>query len=533
VAVHLLKAPCDAAVIRSAPEVAPCSPRVGSWVLVATILGSSLVFIDANVVNVALPAIQADLHANAGDTQWVFEAYSLFLGALLMVGGSLGDRYGRRRIFLVGTVLFAIASAASGLSLNIGQVIAARTLQGVGGALLTPGSLAILSATFSQAQRGRAIGTWSGATAVASGIGPALGGFVVDHASWRWVFFINLPLAVLVVLITSLRVPESRDPGTARLDWLGSLTCTIGLAGIVFGLIQSGTLGLDHPLVLGSLAVGLVSLAAFALVEARSPAPMMPLDLFRSRAFAGANLLTLLLYGAMSGALFFLPFNLIQVQGYPATAAGASLVPYIVLMSLLSRWSGGLVTRYGARLPLLAGPIIAAIAFALLAVPGVGGSYWTTFFPGLTVLGLALAITVAPLSTTVMGAVDERHVGVASGINNAVARVAGLLAIAAMSVIIVFAFSSALEARLTQLHLPPNVSQAIDTQRVRLAAIEVPPGLPVGEATTIRQAIGESFVTGFRVVCWAAAGLALAGALIAWLTIGTERSVGPSGPSRR
>lgn len=246
---------------------------------------------------------------------------------------------------------------------------------------------------------------------------------------------------------------------------------------------------------------------------------MMPLDLFKSQTFAGANLLTLVLYGALSGALFFVPFNLIQVQGYSATAAGASLVPYIVLMSLLSRWSGGLVTRYGAKLPLVAGPIISAIAFALLALPGVGGSYWTTFFPGMTVLGLGLAITVAPLSTTVMGAVEARHVGVASGINNAVARVAGLLAIAVMSVIILFAFSSALESRLTRLQLPTSTSQAIDAQRVALAAIEVPAGLPAGEARRIRQSIDESFVTGFRAVCWVAGGLALAGALIAWLMI--------------
>jgi predicted MFS family arabinose efflux permease len=300
---------------------------------------------------------------------------------------------------------------------------------------------------------------------------------------------------------------------------LGSLTCTIGLAGIVFGLIQSSTLGLSHPLVLSSLAVGLLSMAAFIAVEARSPAAMMPLELFRSRTFAGTNLLTLLLYGALSAALFFLPFNLIQVQGYSATAAGASLVPYIVIMSLLSRWSGGLVSRYGAKLPLVAGPILAAIAFALLALPGIGGSYWTTFFPGMTVLGLALAIIVAPLSTAVMGAVDARHVGVASGINNAVARVAGLLAIAVMSVVIVLAFSSALETRLTGLHLPPTVSQAIDSQRTRLATIAVPSGLPVGEARAIHQAIGESFVTGFRVGCWAAAALALASAVIAWVMI--------------
>jgi len=310
---HILKPACDEAIIRSAPDVAPCQPSVGRWVLAASVLGSSLVFIDANAVNVALPAIQADLHATVAEVQWVFEAYSLLLAALILVGGSLGDRLGRRRVFVIGTVIFAVASLASGLSLTAAQVIAARAVQGVGGALLTPGSLALISATFSQAQRGRAIGTWSGATAISSAIGPMLGGFLVDHASWRLVFLINLPLAALLVVIATWRVPESRDPSMAGIDWLGALTCTGGLTGIVFGLIESTTLGFADPLVLASLVGGIAALVLFVFVERRVPAPMMPLGLFRSRTFSGANLLTLLLYAALSGALFFVPFDLIQI----------------------------------------------------------------------------------------------------------------------------------------------------------------------------------------------------------------------------
>lgn len=516
---HILKPACDEGVIRSAPDVAPCAPGVGAWILVATILGSSMVFIDANVVNVALPALQADLHANVAEVQWVFEAYALLLAALILVGGSLGDHYGRRRIFVAGTVLFAIASLACGLSVRVEQVILARAVQGVGGALLTPGSLAIIGASFGQAQRGRAIGTWSGATAIASAIGPLLGGFLVDHASWRWVFFINLPLAVIVVGVTTWRVPESRDAEAGSLDWLGALTCTAGLAGVVFGLIQSTTLGLGHPVVISSLAVGLTFLVWFVIVEAKAQSAMMPLGLFRSRTFAGANILTLLLYGALSGALFFVPFDLIQVQGYSATAAGASFAPYVVLMSLLSRWSGGLVNRYGAQLPLVIGPIIAAAGFALFAVPGVGGSYWTTFFPATVVLGLGLAITVAPLSTAVMGGVEIRHAGLASGINNAVARVAGLVAIAVMSVFMLLIFTSTLEARLAPLRLPAAAHQTLDSERTQLGAMTVPAGIPVKEAMRIRRAIDSSFVTGFRVVTLVAAGLALGGGLTAWLMI--------------
>lgn len=339
---NIVKQPCDEGVIRSAPCTSPCTRDVRPWVLAATIIGSSMVFIDSTVVNVALPVLQAELNATAAEVQWIVESYSLFLAALILVGGSLGDRFGRRRIFAYGIIMFALASVWCGLSPNVNQLILARGFQGLGGALLTPGSLAIISASFSGEQRGRAIGTWSGFTGITSALGPVLGGWLVEQASWRWIFFINVPLAVLVLGILFWRVPESRDEEvTNRLDWWGALLATISLGAIVYGLIEASNLGLSHSVVLTALAVGAVTLLAFIFVEANSRAPMMPLSLFRSRTFSGANLLTLLLYAALSGALFFFPFNLIQVQGYSATAAGAAFLPLILIMFLLSRWSGG------------------------------------------------------------------------------------------------------------------------------------------------------------------------------------------------
>src|SRR5213596_3813944 len=366
----VLQDACDENIIRSGPAGEPCSKSRGRWVLAATILASSMAFIDGTVVNVALPALQTTLNATAVDVQWVIEAYSLLLSALLLVGGSLGDHYGRRRVFVIGVALFASASAACGFAADIHQLIAARALQGLGAALLIPGSLAIISNSFSEQERGRAIGTWSGFSAITTGIGPVLGGWLIEHVSWRAVFFINLPLAAAVLIISLWRVPESRDENQkARLDWLGAMLATIGLGSLIYGLIESSRLHFGHPVVIAALTGGTCFLIVFLVVEARAINPMLPLALFRSRDFTGANLLTLLLYSALGGTLFFLPLNLIQVQGYTATAAGAAFLPFVIIMFSLSRWSGGLVERYGGRLPLVFGPMVAAIGFALFIVP--------------------------------------------------------------------------------------------------------------------------------------------------------------------
>jgi EmrB/QacA subfamily drug resistance transporter len=519
----LIREPCDDGVIRSGRDATPCPKSSGKWILAATILGSSLAFIDGTVVNVALPALQRDLQATVIGVQWVIESYSLLLAALLLVGGSMGDRYGRRRIFVAGVVLFAAASAWCGFVSSIGQLIAARAVQGIGAALLVPGSLAIISNSFSEEDRGRAIGTWSGFSAITAAIGPVLGGWLVETISWRAVFFINIPVAILVIIISLRHVPDSSNDTKGRLDWLGAILATLGLGALVYGLIESSSRGFAHPGVLAALISAIVFLALFVVVEARSKHPMVPLALFRSPTFTGANLLTFFLYGALGGTLFFLPLNLIQVQRYSPTAAGAALLPLILIIFLLSRWSGALVQKYGPTIPLVVGPLIAAAGFALFALPGVGGSYWTTFFPAVVVLGGGMAVSVAPLTTTVMGSVARDQAGVASGINNAVSRAAGLLAIAVLGIAIFFVFDRALTRRLADSNLAASLRQTVDAQRNRLAGIELPESIPPRERALMRNAIDLSFVDGFRCVMLTGAALALGSAATAFLLI----SAGP------
>src|SRR5918992_3943356 len=456
--------PCDEGVIRTSRALAPCTRAAAPWVLAATIIGSAMAFIDGTVVNVALPQIQERLGATAVDAQWIVESYALFLAALILVGGSLGDHYGRRRIYSLGIVLFAVASVGCGLALTPGQLIAARAVQGVGGAMLVPGSLAIISASFDEARRGRAIGTWSGFSGITAAIGPILGGYLVENVSWRAAFLINVPLALIVLWIVYRHVPESRDPDARRLDVPGAVLATLGLGGVVFGLIESQSNGFADPLVLASLVLGVGALVAFVFVERRSPEPMMPLTLFRSRNFSGANLLTLFLYAGLGGALYFLPFNLIQVHGYSATAAGSAFLPFIVITFVMSRWAGGLVTRYGAKLPLMIGPTIAAAGFVMYALPGTEGSYWTTFFPAVVVQGFGMALVIAPLTTTAMNSVSGSHSGLASGVNNAVSRTAGLLAIPILGVFVLAAFSTGLDSRVENLDLPLQAQQQLEAE---------------------------------------------------------------------
>lgn len=491
------------------------------WILAATILASSMAFIDGTVVNVALPFLQQELNATAIGVQWVVESYSLFLAALLLVGGSLGDHYGRRKIFLIGVFIFAAASVACGVSQTIGQLIVARAVQGVGGALLVPGSLAIISASFDADQRGRAIGTWSGFSAITTAVGPVLGGWLVEHFSWRAVFFLNLPFAVAVIVISLWHVPESREKDVrGPLDWLGASLATIGLGGIVYGLIESSRMGFSNRIVAACLIGGLIITGLFVFTETRVKNPMVPLVLFRSLNFTGANLLTLFLYAALSGTFFFFTLNLIQVQGYSATAAGSALLPFVIIMFSLSRWSGGLVDRFGPKLPLTIGPLIVAAGFCLFASPGISANYWKSFFPAVVVLGLGMAISVAPLTTTVMGSVDTEQAGVASGINNAVSRAAGLMAIAVFGVVMIHSFGEELDRRLQRVQVSEGVRTFLKQQVVQLGAMKPPDD---GEAMTnerLKLEIKSSFVSSFRLIMFVSAGLALASALSSWLLIG-------------
>ena len=518
---HAVRLPCDEAVILTGAAERPV-PSAGVWVLAAAILGSSLSFIDGTVVTVALPAIGKELGSAGADLQWVVESYALFLSALLLVGGSLADRFGRRRVYALGVILFTGASVLCGFATTIEWLILARGLQGVGAALLVPGSLALLSASFSPSERGRAIGAWSGFSGITMAIGPLLGGWLVDH-SWRYAFFLNVPIAG-IVLFCLRRAPESRNPDASRIDLPGAILATVGLGGIVFGLVEAPRRGWGDPAVLAALSLGAACMAAFLVVESRSNAPMLPLSLFRSSTFAGANVLTLFLYGALSAVFFFLPLNLIQVQGYTPLEAGAALLPFILIVFLLSRWSGGLVERVGARRPLIVGPMVVAAGFMLLSLAGVGRTYLESFFPGIVVVGLGMAISIAPLTTTVMNAVDPERAGVASGVNNAASRVAGLLTVALFGLVLFHAFSTELERRVTDLSIGTAARQEILAARGELGAAEPPAGLEPGDASLVRDAIAGSFVVGFRSVTYLSAVLSVLAAACAALWI--ERGAG-------
>lgn len=516
--------PCDEGVIRgAASDARSCAERAKPWVLAATIVGSSMAFIDSSVVNVALPAIQADLAAHVREAQWIVNAYMLMLGSLILVGGAAGDRFGRRRVFIAGVVSFTAASIACGLAPNALALIAARAVQGIGGALLVPSSLAIISATFSAQERGRAIGTWAGASALTTALGPVLGGWLVDTWSWRVIFFVNVPIAAVALFLAARHIPESRNQSDhAAVDWQGAVLTVAGLGAIAYGLTAASDSGWIRPAVLGSLLTGIILLSIFLWSEARAAAPMMPLQLFRSPAFSGANAITLLLYFALGGALFFVPFNLIQIQGYSATLAGAAFLPFSLIMGGLSRWSGGLIDRYGARIPLIIGPIIAAAGFALLAIPGIGGSYWTTFFPAMAVLGLGMAVSVAPLTTTVMRSAEDRYAGVASGVNNATARIAGMLAVALLGAVAVGVFRAGLDERLDDLQVSSQIRQAMQDEVPKLAEAKVPAQIDGKQRQTLERALDESFVQSFRVTMLVAASLALLSALCAGFTIGAR-----------
>lgn len=479
--------------------------------LIATIVGSSMVFIDGTAVNVILPVLQSDLGATAVQLQWVVVGYTLFLSSLMLVGGSLGDHYGRVRMFIAGTIVFTLASIGCGLAPNAAALVFARCVQGVGSALLTPGSLALIGANFDERQRGQAIGTWSSFTAVMAALGPGLGGWLAQHASWRWVFFINVPLAVLVVIVALRCVPESNDRERVHhVDWLGAAACTVGLGALVYGLTFSST---------EWVIVGLAALIGFVWIESRSPAPLVPLELFKSKDFSGVNALTLLLYGGLSGAMFFLPFEMIQIDGYSPTAAGFTFLPFIVLMFFLSPVAGGLMRTVGARLLLVIGPLVTGAGFVFIGLAGGHANFVTGYLPAILTIGLGMSITVAPLTTTAMETVSSERMGTASGVNNAVSRVAGMIAIAAIGALVLTTFSTRLGRELVSGGVSPGVAAAVMRDTSALAQTTAPPGAAVGTQVHIRDAVRSAYLDAFRLAMDLCAGLTAAGALIAALTI--------------
>jgi EmrB/QacA subfamily drug resistance transporter len=479
-----------------------------------------MAFIDSTAMNVVIPVLQSELNATIPQVQWIMEAYALFMSSLMLLGGALGDKFGRKRIFALGIIMFTGASIWCGLSPSTSQLIVARAFQGAGGALLIPGSLAIVNISFSDQRRGRAIGIWSGFTAITTTLGPILGGWLAQNHSWRYVFFINVPLALIVLGILYWRIPESKKAnGEEKLDLWGSLLVTLGLGGIVFGLIDSANVGFGHPKVIIPLIVGGLSLLGFLFYESRTSSPMMPINLFKSKTFSGGNFITLLFWGAWSGALFFIPFNLIQLQGYSAAGAGFAFVPLVLILFLISPWAGGLVAKYGARLPIIAGTILASLGFFLFTLPGIGGNYWTTFFPAIVILGVGMAILVPTLTTAVMESVELKDSGVASGINNSAGRIAGVLAIAVMGVFALSTFNRSLDYELESMDLQQETRQYIDDQRIKILLIDIPENIEIQTKTYIRGAIDISFLAGFRLMMLISSGLVLFGTFVAWFSI--------------
>lgn len=512
--------PCDEQVIRSSRGTVDSTTRERRWVLAAVILASVIAYIDESVVNVALPAIAKDLATSLAVIQWVINAYTLCLAAFLLVGGAAGDHIGRRRIFVVGIAIFAAASVWCGLSPNVTQLITARALQGIGAALLIPCSLAIIGASFPETERGRAIGTWAGFSAIAAAVGPVLGGWIVDHLAWQAIFLINPFLALPAIWIALRHVPESRDPeAPPGIDWLGSLLALGGLGSIAFALIDLPERDTRDMSLVAYFALGALLLIAFVWHEGRAQSPMMPLGLFRSRAFSGINMMTLLLYGALSGAFFLLPFDLIQVHGYSTTLAGAVFLPFTIIMGVLSRWSGGVLDRIGARLPLIAGPTITAVGFALIALAGPTASLRAGFLLPIAFVGLGMAITVTPLTATVINAVPGHQTGVASGINNAVASVATLLAIAIFGAIGLSGFNRALDRQLTAPGLSSSARQAIEGARGTFVIDASLTNSLGADRPIVEAALKASLADGIRISMLLAAVLALASAACAEFTI--------------
>lgn len=499
-----------------------------SWILIATILGSSMAFIDSTAMNVVLPVFQLELNAKISQVQWVIEAYALLLASLLLLGGALGDHYGRKKIFLLGIIVFSLSSLWCGLSGNIQQLIIARALQGIGSALLVPGSLAIITSSFSQDKRGKAIGTWAAFTALMTALGPLLGGWLSEHISWRWVFFINIPISILVIATLIKFVPEiNNERSSSKIDLFGGILITLSLGAIVFGLIESSNHGFGNPFIIPSMLAGVCLFIVFIIYERRIQNPLVSLNLFKNRVFTGGNIITFFLYSALSGATFFVPFNLIQMQGYSPTEGGAAFLPLLAVLFLLSRWSGSIVDKYGAKRPLIIGPLVSAAGYIMLSVNDLSiSNYWNGFFPAILVLGFGMSATIAPLTTAVMNAAHTNHSGVASGINNSVGRVAGVLSIAFLGLLMFTMFDLNINNSLNGVEIPYSVKESIRQQTTKLAAIKIPEDIDLQTQSQLKQMVYNSYQASFKIVMYIISGLAVLSSVVSYRTINPKMKKG-------
>lgn len=475
-----------------------------AWVLFATILPSSMAFIDQSALNIILPAIQSSLRASGAELLWFVNGYTLMLASLILTGGTLGDRLGRKQVFAWGIALFTAASAGCAAAPTPALLVVTRLIQGVGGALMIPGSLSIISTHFPLERRGRAIGTWSAATTITTAAGPVLGGFLAQAGLWRGVFLINVPLGILALVALLRRVPADKEVKRGgRIDLIGLSTITVSLAGIAFGFIEAPSLGFASPQVLVAFATGVAALVVFLFAEGRGKSPMVPLDLFRSIRFSGANLLTFFLYGALGAFSLFLPLAMVQAQGYTERQAGLTLLPFVVLLAGMSRWAGALSDRIGPRVPLMVGPFLVGVGFFVCSLAGPergAADYWRTYFPGIVLFGLGMGTTVAPLTTTVMSSLSEKLTGTASGVNNAVSRVAGVLAVAVLGAIALFHFSSYVTPRLTPLGLPKTFHEELLRRLKNLGDASVPAGVSASDSAAIKLLLRTGFLDTVRLV---------------------------------
>jgi len=521
--------PCDDLRAAERERQIPCPQRDKPWVLATAILGSSVVFIEGSVVNLALPAIQSDFAITSTGVQWVVNAYLLMLGSFMLIGGSLGDRYGLRRIFMLGTGVFGIGALACAFAPSLPVLIAARVLQGLGGALLVPASLALIGSHFDDEERGRAIGTWAGASALTTAIGPVLGGWLVDQWSWPAVFLSVLPLTAIALVIAAWRVPVSPASMEERLDYPGAFFLAGSLGLLIGALVYAGSMHLRALFFMVALVMGV----AFIRRERKFASPMLPLELFRSHAFSGANAMTLLLYCALGGALYFLPFNLIQVQGYSAMQAGAAFLPFTLILGFGSTFAGDMIRRFNPRIILTVGPAITAIGFAALAIPGTDAAFVTGFLPGIVIIGVGMTLSVAPLTTVVMSSVNSRKTGVASGVNNTAARIAGVIAIAALTAVAVAWFANDLESRLQQADLPLPLVEQLLRNATRLAELKAPADASESIVKAVDNAVASAYVGTFRVLVVICGLLAAMSGLIAWFSLHGAQSLPVAGGKRR